>query len=248
MALSAPSLFLYGLEITAENQYLTFENSSGQLTAVITIGKYSLTGILNAIISAIQAQDPVATYSYSVDRDILGGTQNRITIESTDAVFSLLFLTGNPSNPAAQIGFNSVDYTGDQSYTGSATAGIALIPNQLAYTFLPVQNKRKNFGARNISASGLKETITFSIQSFWQAMFKYIPKNIYDSEWAPIVLWMIQQNEFEFTPMITDPGIFYVGTLDDPNQGMALDFVEMLPDFPNEYQSPLMIFRMRNTT
>lgn len=251
MALSSPSLFLYGLEITQANQFITFVNSVDTFTAIVTVGQYSLTGLLDAIVSAFQSQDPVNTYTYSVDRTTLGGTENRVTLESTDSVFSLLFASGNPSNPANMIGFNTTDYTGAQEYTGSATAGVALIPNMFAYSFLPPENNVKNFGARNISASGKKETITFSVQKFWQAMFKYIPKqngSVTDmNDWIPLIIWMIQQREFEFTPEISSPDIFYVGTLDDPDQGMSLKFPEMLPDFPNNFQTPMMIFRVRNT-
>ena len=245
MALSSPSLFLWSFTITTNNQFITFVNTAGTQLATITIGNYSLTGLGQAIVQALQAQDTVNTYTFTVDRTIMGGTQNRVTITSTDTTFSLLFSSGSPSNPATLLGFTETDFTGATHYTGSASAGIALIPNQLAYTFLDINDKTFNQGARNVSASGIKETITFSVQYFLQAMFKYIPANTKVSQWAPFVLWMIQQNEFEFTPQISDPTTFYVVTLDDPNQGMRFDFQEMLPDFPNNYQTPLMVFRQR---
>jgi hypothetical protein len=105
---------------------------------------------------------------------------------------------------------------------------------------------QKNFGALNISASGLKEAIVFNLQSFWQVQFKYIPEDLVDSDWLPLIQWMIQQRDIDFTPNITDPSTFYTGTLESPNQGLDFNLSEMLPSFPFNYQTPLMKFRVRN--
>jgi len=248
MALRNPSLFLYDFEITIANQFITFVNSSGTLTATVALGYYSLNGLGLAIISAIQAQDVVSTYSFSVNRAILGGTENRFTLTSTDTVFSLLFSSGNPNNPASLIGFGAADFTGATTYTGSSTCGTALIPNQLGYTYLSPKRMPKNLGAVNVSASGLKESITFSVQTFWQVMFKYIPEALADSDWYPLMIWLIQQREFEFTPDITDPNTVFVSTLENPGTGIELPLTEMLPDFPFLYSTPLMNFRQTPNT
>ena len=247
MALSSASLFLYGITITTDNQNITYVNSSGTFTVQVTIGTYSLTNLGLAIVAALQSVDPINTYSYSVNRSIAGGTANRFTLTSTDSVFSLLFSSGSPSNPASLLGFTVSDFTGSLTYTGSSTCGTALIPNQLAYTFLPTQNKVKNQGVRNISASGIKETITFSIMYFLQAQYKYIPGQTFVSEWSPFIQWAIQQNPFEYTPQVSDPSTVFNVTLDDPNQGLSFDAPEMLPDYPNYYQTPLMVFRVINS-
>jgi hypothetical protein len=243
MALSSPSLFVYGLVIDNTNQFITFTNSTSTYTVTVIPGYYSLTNLGKAIVQAFQSVDPINTYTFSVNRTISGGTENRITLTSTDTVFSLLFATGVASNPASLIGFSPLDYTGALNYTGFASAGSTLIPNQLAYTFLSTENKIKNYGVRNISASGLKETITFAIQYFLQAQFKYIPEQTYESEWYPFVQWAIQQRPFEFTPEISSPTVFYNVTFDDPDQGMSFTAPEMLPDFPGLYSTPLMVFR-----
>lgn len=247
MALSSPSLFLYGLEITPNNRFITFGNASLDMrVATLNLGFYSLTSLGQEVVRAMTSADPLNTYSFSVNRNVMGGTQNRFTIASSAAFLSIYFSTGNPSNPATLLGFNVADYTGSTSYTGSATCGTALIPNQLAYTYLSPNKINKNFGKLNISASGLKEAITFNLQNFFQAQFKYIPSDTFDDQWETLVQWLIQQRELEFTPMISDPTTFYVCTLEDPNTGLELNFDEMLPDFPNEYQSPVMQFRVKN--
>jgi len=255
MALRNPSLMLYGFEITALNRYISFGTSAGEnpgsmttRTATLTVGFYSLTTLATEVARALAASDSTHTYTVSVDRTIAGGLENRVTISTDYSYLAIYFSTGNPSNPGTLLGFGSVDLTGSTSYTGTATAGTALIPNQLGYNFLSPTAMQKNFGVLNISASGLKESIVFALQSFWQVQFKYIPESLLESDWLPWVQWMIQQREFDFTPDITDPTTFYTGTLEDPNQGLDFTFSEMLPNFPFNYQTPIMKFRVRPTS
>ncbi len=247
MSARKPSLFLYGFEITPTNRFITFGNSAiDTRLATLNLGFYSLTGILLEIERALLAADPLNLYTATVDRTILGGLQNRVTISTSGIYLRLLFSSGNPSNPATLIGFNTADYSGLTTYTGSFTCGIVLVPNMEAYNYLSPKKNNKNFGKVNISASGVKEAITFSLQQFWQAQYKYIPDTLVDTTWNDLVFWMIQQRELEFTPDISDPNTVLVGTLDNPNNGLDFKFVEMLPDFPFNFTTPLMIFRVKN--
>jgi hypothetical protein len=258
MALRNSSLFLYGLEVTPTNQYITFGTTSlevGSLarTAQLNLGFYSLTSLSVEVIRAFTAADPLHIYDCTTDRTIMGGLQNRVTITTNGGYLSIYFLTGNPSNPATLLGFNTADYTGATTYTGSASAGTAFVPNLTqsntfvnGFTFLPTQAMQKNFGSVNVSASGLKEAIVFSIQFFWQVQFKYIMEATLQSDWYPLVQWMIQQRQLDFTPDVTQPNTYYNGTLDDPDQGLSFDFEEMLPEFPFQYSTPLMKFRQTN--
>lgn len=259
MALRGSSLFNYGIQITPTNQYISFASAIGELppnnrTAVLRVGYYSLTSLGLEIQRALTSADPLRSYTVTINRSILGGTQNRITISSSGSFFRIFFLTGNPSNPASLIGFLTQDYTGATTYTGSSSAGVAFIPNNTlsntyvtGYSFLPSLAMQKNFGAVNVTASGLKESIVFSLQSFWQVQFKYVREDSLESDWNPFVQWIIQQREIEFTPDISSPNTFYPGTLDDPQKGLEFNFQEMLPNFPFNYQTPVMKFRVRNT-
>jgi hypothetical protein len=248
MALRSASLFLYGFEITANNRFISFRAVALETprTATLNAGFYSLSTLGDEIERALAAADPARTYSVTADRTVFGGLQNRVSIATNGTYFDLLFSSGNPSNPASLIGFDASDYTGSTTYAGSASAGTVLIPNQVGYSFLPTSAMQKNFGALNISASGLKEAIVFNLQSFWQVQFKYIPEDLVDSDWLPLIQWMIQQRDIDFTPNITDPSTFYTGTLESPNQGLDFNLSEMLPSFPFNYQTPLMKFRVRN--
>lgn len=247
MATVQASSFLFGFEITPNNRFITFGNSLiDTRLATLTLGFYSLTSLGVEVVRALTIADPLNTYLFTVNRNIAGGLQNRVTIATTNTFLRLLFSSGNPSNPATLMGFNTADYSGAATYTGSSTCGTILVPNQLGYSYLSPYKMSKNFGKVNVSASGVKESITFSLQTFWQVMFKYIPDTLIDTTWNVLVLWMIQQKELEFTPDITKPSVFFVGTLDSPNQGLDFNFTEMLPDFPFQYSTPLMKFRVKN--
>lgn len=260
MALRNSSLFNYGIQITATNQFISFGTNGGETppsarTAVLNLGFYSLTSLGIEVVRAMTAADPLHFYAVTINRAVAGGLQNRITISTTNTFLSIFFSTGNPSNPAALLGFNTADYTGAASYTGSTSAGTAFVPNSTflntfvtGYSFLSPVAMQKNFGALNITASGLKEAIVFSLQSFWQVQFKYIVESSLQSQWLPLVQWLVQQREIEFTPDVTNPSVFYPGTLEDPNKGLEFNFTEMLPDYPFIYQTALLKFRIRNTS
>lgn len=249
MALTSRSLFLYGFQITASNQFITFGTSVLEVgmnarTAVLALGFYSLSTLLSEVERALISADPTHIYTATADRTIMSGTQNRVTIATNFTYLSIYFSTGNPSNPASTLGFSGADLTGATSYTGTSTCGTAFSPNMEGYSFLPIQYMKKNFGVTSISASGLKESIVFSLQQFWQVQFKYIPESSATNDWEPLINWMVQQKELDFTPNITSPGVFYSGTLDDPGKGLELSLSEMLPNFPFQYQTPMMKFRL----
>ena len=250
MALSSKSLFLYGFEVTDENSSLDFKASSGGsvLQATLTIGYYSLTSLMTEIVRAMEAVDPTNIYTVTADRTVVGGTQNRVTIATSGTFLSLLFSSGprTASTCAELIGFNVADKTGATTYTGDFSSGTVFIPDRIAYQFIPIDVHNEVIGKINISSIGVKETVVFSTQKYWQAQFKYIPKSEAENSWAPLMLWMIQQRPIDFTPEIATPSTFYSGTLEKtPASGTALafKFTEMLPDFPDTYDSGVMTFR-----
>lgn len=256
MALTAKSLFLYSLEVNDSNRFLDFRVVALETprTATLRLGFFSLTSLIEEVVRAMKEVAPLEDFTFSIDRTILGGTQNRVTISSpTAAVLELLFSSGPsvPSTIALTIGFaTGVDRTGATSYTGVFSAGIALVPDFKAYNYLGPEHWKQNYGSINISASGNKETIVYSIQEFWQAQFKYIPELKVTQEWEALMRWMIQQRLIEFTPEISFPDVFHEGTLEGTvadGKGLAYRFIEMLPRYPFNYDTGIMKFRVRPT-
>ncbi len=254
MALNSKSVLTYGITVTTLNYAIDFKVDSGGsvLTAYLNIGSYSPSSLALEVAAQIQSAALTAgssdIFTVSLSRNIMGGTQNRMTIVSNGSYFSLLFLTGGNTTITAAIimGFNNADYTGALTYTGSATTGTSLIPDYIGYNYLDSNNMAKLFGAVNISSSGLKEAVTFSIQNFVEVEFKYEAKaNLL--AWMNFFSWAIQQKSFDFIPEILTPDTVYNVTLEKTqyhDQGLGYRMNEMLPEFPNFYQTGPLEFRI----
>jgi len=253
MALTAKSLFNYGFTVTQFNNSLDFKTVSGGPvnSAKLDFGYYSLSDLLLQIATQLKAADPNFTYTVSADRTINGGLENRITISTNSSYFQLLFSSGpfHASTIAPLIGFNLTDYTGLTSYTSSSSAGQVLVPNYIGYNYISPDQEKKVQGAVSISASGIKESVVYSIMTFVEVEFKHETLIRVNVTWPSLINWMIQQRAFEFTPEITNPNTFYVVTLDKSagdSKGMGFKWTEMLSEgFPNFYRTGAMTFRQK---
>ena len=252
MALRDRSLFLYGFQVTELNSSLDFQAVSlgPVLLATLRLGYYSLTELTEEIVRAMTEQDTTNTYQVTVDRTQNGGLENRVTITTLGTHLQLRFGTGPrvASSISSLIGFAATDRTGALFYTGTSTAGTALVPELVGYNYLPPAFKRKVQGAVNISASGEKEALVFQMMLFWQVEFQHEPETKITLQWVPLVDWMVQQRGIEFTPEISTPNTFFDGTLETSSadgKGLAFNFDEMLPDFPFFYKTGRMTFRQR---
>jgi hypothetical protein len=250
MALQALSVFTYGIEITTLNRNLDFKISGGgaELNAVLNLGFYSPQSLADEIVRALQAQDSVNSYTCTVNRNILNGTQNRLTISTTGSFLSLLFGTGTNvfTSVASVAGFNASDYTGNTSYTGSTSTGTNLIPDFQGYNYLDDNNQGKVFGAVNVSAAGIKESVVFNIQKFIDVEFKYEPRSKL-LQWKNFFTWAIQQRPFDFIPEISSPNTSYQLTLEKTSydgKGLGFQMKEMLPNFPNYFTTGPMNMRI----
>jgi hypothetical protein len=247
MALKSQALINYGLSVTKYNRYLDFRivGSGTILTAAINLGYYSLQSLGDAITNALAAADPTNTYTFTISRNLL--IENRITISTNGIHLELLFGSG-PSvaaGIASTIGFLSMDYTGATTYTGANTAGIALLTQYAGYNYIPPDLYETVQGAKSVSASGIKESIVFQIQEFLELEFKYEPASKI-SQWNSFFQWAIQQREFEITPEYAIYNTVYRVTLEKTTQdsnGLGFKFKEMLPQFPDEYQTGVLTFR-----
>lgn len=251
MALTAKSSFLYGYEVTTNNRSLDFKADAGDVTpraATLNLGYYSLTSLAVEVVRALQELDSVNTYSVTINRNVMGGTENRITIASTGIYFQMLFATGPraASSCASLLGFLPVDKTGATSYTGTLSTGVQFTTTLPGYSYLSPDYFQKVFGSVNVSASGNKEAVVFNIQKFIQVEFKYEKAAQIEANWIPFMQWAIQQKPFEFVPEISAPTVFYEVTLEktsDDGKGLAYKFQEMLPDFPNVYKTGQIVMR-----
>lgn len=219
--LTTQSLFLYGYQITENNRSIDFKISGGgsELQATLTIGYYSLSSLMSEIKTQLQAADPSNTYTVTADRTYVGGTENRVTIATSGAFLSLLFLTGsrNASSVDTLLGFTHTDKTGFTTYTGTLTSGTALVSPYNGFEYQSTSTIRKINGSVNISTSGKKEAIVYSIMKFFEVKFKYIAAADIPN-WVDFFEWAIQQRLLEFTPEITSPTVFVECTLESTSE------------------------------
>jgi hypothetical protein len=251
MALKKKSAFLYSYTISDSNKFLDFANAVAGpvITATLRIGTYCLSSLLDEIVRAMQAADGLNTYTATATRSTAGYTQNRITIATSTATgLELKFSTGPNSvaSIASLIGFAATDRTGALTYTGTLSTGVYLFPAQVGYTYQPTSTYQKAQGMVNVSAAGVKETLTFSINEFFQVEFKYEPEATAITQWTNFFDWAIQGNELEFLADYTDTATLVRCTLertafDGKGQGFMMQ--EMLPDFPFFYRTGVMHFR-----
>ncbi len=251
MALKDKSLFLYGFTVDTTNNYLDFLNVSmgAQIHAIIPASHYTLGTLATAIALAMNTADPTNSYTCTVNRTLSSNLQNRITIATNGAFLSLLFSsrTFATTSITSLINFGSADLTGATTYTNSLTSGTALQPAWWGNNYTPPQMYQKNIGDVSISASGVKEGISWSIQQFIQVQFKNEPYANILAYWEPFIQWIIVQKPFEFTPEIMTPTTVYSVTLEkSPGDSKGLGFMmkEMLPDFPFTYDTGQLEFRV----
>lgn len=245
-------MFLYGFQVTENNRSLDFRSVALETVrlASLNIGYYSLTALCAEIKRALQAVDPSRTFTVTVDRTISGGLENRVTIQTSGTHFEILGASGPrvASSVLPLIGFNSTDYTGGTSYAGSSSAGTVLIPRLPVYNYKSPKHKKQVSGNVNISASGVKEAVVYSVQTFFVGEFKHEFQSVVESDWSPLTDWIIQQRLLEFTPDITNPTTFYQCTLERTeadSKGLGHEMIEEISEgLPGLFRTGSMTFRV----
>jgi hypothetical protein len=254
MALTGVSLIRYGLEVNAFNSSLDFKAVSGgsQISATLLTGFYSLTGLMDEVVRAMNAADPANTYGYTIDRSINSGTENRVTITTSGIFLSLLFATGTRaiSSCATLLGYTATDKTGATSYTSQSSAGETFLTARIGYTYQAPETTRKIQGTVNISASGEKEAIVFNVMQFLEVEYRHETQADTFTTWADFFTWAIRQRPFEITPIASTYNTFYDVTLDSTEadgKGLGYQMKEMLPEFPFYYRTGKLRLRLKAT-
>lgn len=255
MALQDKSLFLYGFTVTPTNQYIPFlnVNAGTEIDAIVPTGQYTLATLCTAISAAMNAADTANTYTCTAARTFGSNLQNRITISTSGAFLTLLWGTSSFSAASIRdlISFGHSNLTGSTSYTNSLSSGTAVATSWYGFNYQPPSVNLKTIGSVNISANGTKETVSWSVQQFIEVEYKYEAQAYVLATWQPLAAWMAQGMPFDFTPQINQPPTFYSCTLEkSPGDSKGLGFMmkEMAPDFPFEYTTGQLQFRLLSGT
>lgn len=145
------SKFLYGFEVTEENNIIDFNEGSGQLHAAIEAGNYSFGDYSVAVAAALNTTG-LNTYTVSVDR-----ATRKITITSSASV-SFLFATGDNAtfaSAAAMLGFSATDHSSVTTLTSDTAMGSVYSPQFMLQQYVPSVNQQGALSSsKNVSASG----------------------------------------------------------------------------------------------
>jgi hypothetical protein len=256
MALRNPSMFNFGYTIDSSNKYLPFRVTSDvEYLATLDEGYYSSQTLADEIITQMQAFAPTINFQISINRTVNSNTENRWTIAAPNATyFSLNFATGTNASDSvwSEIGFNASDYTGALTYTGASDTGTKLITAYSAYNYLPPETFKTQSGVTTTSVRGDKDTIIWSTQRFIQCEFKYEPEVKVKTDWQDLMDWMSKIRPFDFTPdYVSAPCDVYSVTLEKDSvagNGLGYKWQEMLPQFPFNYTTGQMAFRVTPST
>lgn len=158
MAITTQSAFNYGHKITNDNQYINFsEDGIEELTAIVTVGSYTLEAFKDAVSTAINAKGG-QLYTVTLDR-----ATRKLTI-SAPGTFELWIDSGAQTNVSTYslMGFSGADLTGLITYESNGPSGFQYLPQFLLQGFVDFEDEqRKATASVNESASGLVQVASY---------------------------------------------------------------------------------------
>lgn len=206
MSLTTFSAFIYGHDITDDNQWIDFtEDGMTELSAQIDINSYTLTDFANAVVSAMNEVGG-QEYSIALDR-----TTRKITISAASS-FTLL-TDGTHSEISA---FSLMGFTANQTGTdleGDTASGSYYEPQFKLQQYVDFQDiVEASDSSVNESASGLVEVVSFGQNNYMECNITYITNIIGQgviknnangvSDLRKFMLYAIQKKPLEFIPDI----------------------------------------------
>lgn len=212
------SKFYYGLEVTASNKWIDFDEGAGEINVSLDAGFYTLEQIAQAVEDEMNSAG-TDVYTVTVNRDT-----RKITIAST-GTFDLLWNSGvnNANTIGTLIGFVvSADDTTLTTITSDNAIGSVYEPQFKLQDYVSEADFRNLRSAtRNKSASGLIEVINFGTEKFFEFSIKFAT-NIPQPASGPIInntsgvanleafmQYMMQGAAIEFMPNKDDETTYY---------------------------------------
>lgn len=257
MALSTHSVFYYGYQVTADNQYINFKEGAGaEKTAVVPVGTYSLTRLLQVVAAALNTASSI-TWSVTVNRT------TRIVTITADSTASLLFLTGgNAINSIATLlGIAGLDYLNQTTFVGTSASGKEYRPQYLLQDYKDKTETQRLINA-TVNKSASKQTVSvqhFGVEQFYKfdikyitdrdvrgsdAFYKYNPNAV--AEVKEFLQWITQKYIVEFMPDENAPDTYdrmYLDASAAVSEGTGYELKEKVDvDLPRFYDTGLLTF------
>lgn len=214
--------FYYGITVDETNSKIDIDEGSGELTAQIPDGSYSLEDLATAVAAALNTVG-ANTYAASVDR------ATRVITITVDQATDFLFGTGtnNAANAVPLLGIDGVDALSATVVEGDVGIGQVWAPQFPLQSYVdPDDNQMAAFATVNESASGRVQVQRFGVRRFAEMEAKFI--NDYPQPAGSVIHedrnacanarsffeYAVQKEPFEFMPDATDPDTFYTMLLE----------------------------------
>lgn len=257
MSLSTFSSFYLTFEITSDNQNINFDEGGGELLASISVGSYSLSGLLVAMKTALDSAG-ADTYTVTVNR-----STRIITISST-GTFSLLLQTGSQvgTSPFELIGFTGTVDTGTaSSHSGDSGAGVEYRNQFILQDYVGPDDFQETIDATvNEAASGALEVVSYGTRRFVEMNVMFIndfpqdgrviknnPNGRADAQ--AFMQSLIKKGPLEFMPDFANPSVFYELVLEstpESKDGVGYRLKEEIGlNLPGYFRTGVLRFRVR---
>ncbi len=175
MALNTKSAFYFGHVITDANYQLDFDEGSGEITAELNVGSYSLTEFITELERALNAASQLPQdYTVSVDRS------TRLVTISASSSFSLLVSSGTHFGTSvfSLAGFTGANRASQTIHIGNSASGKEYLPQFELQEYVPSSNfKNPTSAAVNTSSSGVVEVVRFGNIQFMECNIKWVTNN-----------------------------------------------------------------------
>lgn len=250
--------FYYINSVTNSNYFLDFDEGTGELTAEIPSGDYTMTTLATAIQDALNGSS-TNNYVYTVEflRD-----ERKFKI-TCDNIVSLLVSSGSHvgNDIFSLIGFTGSDRTGLLTYTGNNQAGSEYVPQFPLQEYIDQEDFQKSVSASvNKSANGVVEVVSFGIEKFYEFNIMFatnidvgnhgpIRKNLNGlSDLRSFMRYIITKKSIEFMPDYDDKSTYYTILLektDEENLGTGYRLKEMYTkNLPGYFETGNLRFKL----
>lgn len=200
------SKFYYGIEITADNCHLDFDEGGGELTAALDWGTYTPEEIADEVALQLNAEGAF-TYTATFNRSTL-----KLTITSSSSTELLLNSGSNAATSAySTLGFSTVTDLTNTTFTAANNLCTAYVPQYILQSYIPVENYIEQLHQTvNETITGRQELITFGDMHMMKCNITFIT-DIAQPSGGPItnnasgvsdaiafLRWIAKKNKVEF--------------------------------------------------
>ena len=256
MALLTRASFYFGHIVTDSNKYINFNEGSGELTATLSVGNYSLSQYVLEVQRAMRAVG-------ALDYLVLVNRTTRIVTISAASNFSLLITSGTQVAQSAfsMLGFTGADVTGASTYSGSLVSGSKYTPQFPFVDYVPTTDWHEAIDATmHKSGSGKVQVIKYGVQKYMECEIDYItdtncgvgsmieanPNGVNDLR--SFMSYLTNNGLVEFMPNRDDASVFETFILDKTETssvGLGFKLKEKLGDgLAGFYSSGRLTFRL----